>query len=488
MSTRVPDPGSPYPFQEERVDQHPMPISRRRFLERSALAIAGGVLFSCTGGKRVPTVSESSPATRIDTQWPIKQVIYLMLENRSFDNLFGKFPGVNGATVGVLNGREKPLIPCPDWLPGDLGHDHISAIVNLNEGKLDGFGIGAYGDPWAYSQFDAQQIPAYWHWASEYALSDNFFASAFGPSFPNHFFFVAGTSGGVFDNPENIGTRPDPDTQGQPGGDLFKSWGCDAVGHGEGDEGVFVFTMDEKGHVQKHDTCVSFPTVGEQLTSKGVDWSFYSPPPGVLGYMWNSFNGIGNVFHSDQWHEHCVHNIDDLVADIKADRLPAVTWAVPHFQLSDHPPASTSFTHNWVMDIVNAVMTGPMWQHTAIFLTWDEWGGFYDHVIPPKIDPVGLGYRVPLITISPFTPRGLLDSEVGEFSTPLRFIADNWGLAHISPRIENTHDMSHMFDFRSAPREPVLATKRAKTYGNPYEFPKGYPGWPRGTIPVDNPF
>src|SRR5206468_6694550 len=151
MSTRVPDPGSPYPFQEERVDEHPMPVSRRRFLERSALAIAGGVLFSCTGGKPVPSVSESSSATRIDTQWPIKQVLYLMLENRSFDNVFGKFPGANGATVGVLNGQEKRLIPCPDWLPGDLGHDHVSAIVNLNQGKLDGFGIGTYGDPWAYS-------------------------------------------------------------------------------------------------------------------------------------------------------------------------------------------------------------------------------------------------------------------------------------------------------------------------------------------------
>ena len=81
-----------------------------------------------------------------------------------------------------------------------------------------------------------------------------------------------------------------------------------------------------------------------------------------------------------------------------------------------------------------------------------------------------------------------MDSEVGEFSTPLRFIADNWGLPHASPRIANTHNMSHVFDFRAKPRDPALATKRAKTYGNPYEFPKGYPGWPQGTIPVDNPF
>ena len=103
------------------ADPHPRPVSRRRFLERSAMAVAGGVLFSCTGGKVVPRVSPSSTrAVRRDTRWPVKHVIYLMLENRSFDNLFGRFPGVNGARVGNMLGQEKPLLRCPDWLPGDL--------------------------------------------------------------------------------------------------------------------------------------------------------------------------------------------------------------------------------------------------------------------------------------------------------------------------------------------------------------------------------
>src|SRR6185503_4878313 len=117
------------------TDDHPRPISRRRFLERSAMAVAGGVLFSCTGGSTTPRVSPSSSAAmRLDTQWPVKRVIYLMLENRSFDNLFGRFPGVEGTTVGNMLGKEKPLLRCPDWLPGDLGHDRGSALAEYDDG------------------------------------------------------------------------------------------------------------------------------------------------------------------------------------------------------------------------------------------------------------------------------------------------------------------------------------------------------------------
>ena len=149
-------------------------------------------------------------------------------------------------------------------------------------------------------------------------------------------------------------------------------------------------------------------------------------------------------------------------------------------------PYSSSFSDNWVTDIVNAVMRGDMWEHTAIFITWDEWGGFYDHVTPPRIDEIGAGIRVPLLTNSPYARRGLIDDELGEFSTPLRFISDNWGLEPLTPRIAKTHNMEHLFDFRTRPREPSPTTTRATTYGHPFGFiPEGYPAWPPGTQPQD---
>ncbi|MGZ5292356.1 MAG: alkaline phosphatase family protein [Actinomycetota bacterium] len=463
----------PHPHDEERGDAHPLPLSRRRFLQTSAMAVAGGVLFSCTGGKTIPSVDDPTPS--IDTNTPIKRVIYVMLENRSFNNLFGKFPGVTGTTVGVEYGNEKPLIPCPDWLPGDLPHDRAAYLNCVNGGKLDGFGTGIYGSTYAYTQFDEPQIPNYWLWAKEFAISDNFFASAAGPSYGNHYYFIAGQSGGVIDNPENIETRVDGDKK-------YKSWGCDAIG-----DDVFVFVKDDQGNLTKHDTCFTFKTVGEQLSEIDVDWAYYSAVPGQVGYFWNAYNGIANVFHTDMWHEH-VRPVDRLVQDIEAGSLPPVTWVTPRFELSDHPPFSTGHSHNWITDIVNAVMKSPEWEHTAIFLTWDEWGGFYDPVMPPEVDPVGLGIRVPLLTISPYTRRGVIDDELGEFSTPLRFIADNWGLEYLTPRIANTHNFEHVFDFSKKPRPPVLGKKRAPAYGTPFTWPGDtYPGWEAGTTPVEKP-
>src|SRR4051794_7872709 len=220
-----------------RGGEHPDPLTRRRFLSRSAMALAGGVLFSCTGGRTTPRVSDSV-STAIETQWPIKRVIYVMLENRSFDNLFGRFPGVERTTVGNLAGVETPLAPCPEYLPGDLPHDRAAYLNDWASGRQDGFGGGAWGDPWAYTVHEPHQLPNYWMWAKEFAISDHFFASAAGPSYPNHYFFIAGSSGGVIDNPENIGTARTPD------GGSFKSWGCDAIG-----DGVFVFTKDELGNL-----------------------------------------------------------------------------------------------------------------------------------------------------------------------------------------------------------------------------------------------
>ena len=164
---------------------------------------------------------------------------------------------------------------------------------------------------------------------------------------------------------------------------------------------MFVLVKDGQGNLSKHDSCFTFKTVGEQLTEIGVDWRYYSAMPGQAGYFWNAYNGINNVFHTDLWHEHAVNPVDRFIDDIEANALPAVTWVTPRFELSDHPPASSSFAHNWLTDIVNAVMQGDMWEHTAIFITWDEWGGFYDSVMPPEVDDIGLGFRVPLLTISP---------------------------------------------------------------------------------------
>jgi phospholipase C len=436
------------------------------------MTVAGATLFSCTGGRVIPKVTNSVSA--IDTQWPIKRVIYLMLENRSFDNIFGKYPGANGTTAGVKEGKEVPLIRCPEWLPGDLPHDRAAFLNCWHGGKQDGFDTGEYGPVYAYSQYDPDQVRNYYSLANEYVLCDNFFASQAGPSYPNHFFFIAGQSGGAIDNPENIETKVID-------GKKFKSWGCDAIG-----QDVFVFVKDDKGNLTKHESCFDFPTVPQQLSQIGVDWAYYAAQPGQAGYFWNAMNGIGPIFHTDVFHEH-TRSVDGLIDDIEADRLPPVTWVTPRFELSDHPPFSTCFSQDWVTDVLNAVMKSDTWMQTAVFLAWDEWGGFYDHVPPPAVDEVGFGFRVPALVISPYAKKGLIDHQVGEFSSPLKFIEDNWGLPHLTDRIEKTNNFEHVFDFSKNPRTDAQPLGSVKCYGNAFHFPENYPGWVPGTVPVTSP-
>lgn len=456
---------------------YPDRLTRRTFMSRSAAAAAGLFLSSCFGD-RVSTTPTPRPSfgprpAGVDTRYPIKRVVYLMLENRSFDNLFGRYPGAEGATTGVRFGQEVPLTRCPEWLPGDLPHDLTSWVASHNDGAMDGFAIGEYGPFFAYSQFEREDVPNYFHWADRFVLCDNLFASAPGPSYPNHLYFIAGQAGGTIDNPENIKTRRLGD------GRVFKSWGCDAYG-----DDVFVFVRDEDGAITKHSSCFGFESMGEVLSNHDIDWASYSAEPYQAGYIWQAYSAIEDVYRNEElWDEH-IWPIDDLFRDIEAGALPSVTWITPRFQLSDHPPFSTKHAHNWVTDIVNAIMRSPMWEDVAVFITWDEWGGLYDHVPPPRVDGVELGFRVPMLVVSPYAKRGYVDDARAEFSAPLRFIADNWGLPLLTPRIRGSHGFEHVFDFDRPPRDPDPRPKVRAT-GRFYRWPSDFPGWPVGLDPED---
>jgi phospholipase C len=223
--------------------------------------------------------------------------------------------------------------------------------------------------------------------------------------------------------------------------------------------------------------CFDFTTQGDQLTAKDVDWAFYACRDFQIGYIWNTYTAIRHVFHTDQFDRH-VRPVDNLVRDIQQDNLPAVTWVTPRFELSDHPPWSTCYAQNWVTEVVNAVMRGPMWRHTAIFLTWDEWGGFYDHVVPPKVDNLGFGIRVPLIVISAFAARGLIDHTEGEFSSVNRFIADNWGLSHLTDRVKKTTNYRHVFEFDKPRRDPLPLSEVPGCRGLPFHALNDRSAWP----------
>jgi phospholipase C len=403
-----------------------------------------------------PTVRPSEAGTvdaaAIDTRWPIKRVVFLIKENRTFDHLFGLFPGANGVSVGMDHGVERPLVRGTDQrVPGDIPHCTDCSLVAWNQGRMDGFDQGEHGD-WAYTQLHPEQLPNYWHWAERNVLFDNIFASAWGPSFPNHLYTIAAQSGGARENPRRK--------------DFFSNtFGCDAP------EEQLVEVYDAEGNIIMVPPCFDFQTEGDLLTKHDVPWAYYAASEQQRGYIWNAFSAIRRYRNDpDRWARY-IRTVDTAVDDIRANALPAVTWITPRFELSEHPEYSFCHGENWSTKVINAIMNSDMWEETAIFLTWDDYGGFYDHVPPPDVDRMGFGIRVPMILISPYAKRGHVSSELGEFSSVLRFIEDNWRLRpYLTDRDRRATPLLSAFDFDRPPRPPDPLPLRTDCQGP--KFPK----------------
>jgi phospholipase C len=413
------------------------------------------------GGLTVAARRDASPPTR----WPIKHVVFLIKENRSFDNLFGRFPGVDGTATGVENGRVVPLRDGVMRMPGKLPHHYWDAVADYHGGAMDGFARTPLAERYAYTQMRADQIPNYWRWAHRFVLGDRFFAPEMGPSFPNHLYAIAGQSAGSHDTPDNV----------IPADGRAKSWGCDAPASER------VTVVDPDGDRTRVPPCFDMRTEGDALDQRGVSWRSYAATADQSGYIWSAFGAIRHVRDGAAWEDH-IRPVSTFAADALKGDLPAVSWVTPTYALSDHPDAGANLCsgQNWTTRVIDALMEGPDWQSTAVFLTWDEWGGFYDHVPPPQVDGFGLGFRVPLMVISPYARAGTIDHHVGEFDSVLRFIEENWGIAgRLTARDANASDLAYDFDFsqRPLPPDPLPQRPDCRTYA--------YPSMPAGLAPSE---
>jgi phospholipase C len=438
-----------------------------------SLAILGAACQDPPRARETPDLLPAGRPERVDasafeTRWPIKHVVFVIKENRTTDHLFGRFPGVNGVTHGLDGERRRPLTAPLDRIPDDIPHCYACAIESWNEGRMDNFARTEEGDLYAYTQMQGREdLPNYWRWAEEFALSDNFFASAQGPSFPNHLFTIAAQSGGTHFNPNQDQARVTLFTQDTG---LAKSWGCDAL------EEAYVEVVDSEGQVEQVPPCFDFLTEADLLDGAGVPWAYYAAWNDQRGYVWSAFSAIERVrMHPEVWQRH-IFPVDDFVADVEDGRLAPVTWVTPRYEVSEHPEWSFCHGENWTTEIVNAVMRSPFWEDTAIFITWDDYGGFYDHVPPPQVDDFGFGFRVPLLTISPYAKPGYIDSQLGEFSSVLRFIEDNWGLSQLTHRDRDAFNLSYVFDFEQEPREPVPLPLRDDCAGPIFSQPDAVTG------------
>jgi phospholipase C len=386
----------------------------RRILRASMAILLWGMVSSPGGGAlaREATVKEAEPLRALQPPpptTPIQHVVIIMGENHTFDNLFGTFPGANGITL--------PRATNP--MPQDIGHSGSGALAAIHGGRLDEF--PALGQV-QYTQADIQP---YWKYASRFGLSDNFFTSVATSSQPNHIAMIAAQSATDFDFPSGQCTSVAAVVTAlrQPTG--LENWGV---------------------------PCFSVNTTPQELDQYGISWKYY----GSNG-SWDAPLNISGLYSSPN----NITTPDQFVVDVQQGNLAAVSWVTPASGETDHPPERLEDGENFLINQVNAIMQSQppysYWSNTAIFVTWDDWGGFYDHVPPPPVDATGLGSRTPLIVISPYAKSGYISHQQGEFSSFPKFIEANWNLPNLGQRdaLPTTSNLMDFFDFSQTALPPL---------------------------------
>jgi phospholipase C len=385
--------------------------------------------------------------------------VILIRENRSFDNMFGLFPGADGTTTGRLaDGQLVALHTAVDHTLLDIAHSGSATQTAINNGRMDGFSLlpGAIqdGHNMSLTEFHQSQIPNYWRYAQQFTLDDHFFSTIAGASLPNHLVTIAGTSMNTDNNP--ILNAPN-------------SWGCDSGKYTLVDA---VNPLTGRHYFTK--PCFNNKTLVDELQAAHITWKYYAPPRYHSGYIWSTLDSIRHIRYSSLWSQDVVSD-NQFTRDVSAGKLPTVSWLVTSEQRSDHPPFSVCVGENWVVHELNTLMRSPEWKSTVVFLTWDDFGGFYDHVPPPRLNAIALGPRVPSIVISPYARRHFIDHNRYDFASVLRYIEAMYHLRPLAYYDTHAANIGRDLNLHQKPIRPLLLRQHACPPGA-YSSVRGFLG------------
>ncbi len=461
----------------------------------AVVTVAALVVTACTGGSGKG--ARSSATTRAPSQaagiQAIRHIVVIMQENRSFDSYFGTFPGADG--IPMRDGVPTVCIPDPARgscarpsvdhadVNGGGPHSEANAVADVNGGKMDGFiGQAESGrrgcldvtnpactnsaTPDVVGYHTGSDIPNYWSYARNFVLQDHMFEPNASWSLPEHLFQVSEWSANCsrHDDPtscvnalQSPGLPPDQAAlrrNGAPGRPPIYAWTdlTYLLHKNNVPWGYYVVTGTEPDC--QDDAAVSCAPVRQNARTPGI---------------WNPLPFFDTVRQDGELRN--IQTVDNFYAAAKNGTLPAVSWIAPSGAVSEHPPATVSAGQSYVTSLVNAVMRSPDWTSTAIFLAWDDWGGFYDHVVPPKVDQNGYGLRVPAIVISPYAKKGFVDHQRLSFDAYVKFIEDVFlhgqrldprtdGRADPRPTVREDvkilGDLAADFDFSQPPQPPMV--------------------------------
>jgi len=365
-------------------------------------------------------------------------------ENRSFNNLFMGYPGATTQNYGYdTQGTKITLHAQPlstDW---DIDHS-LLAFVTACDGngslpgtdcKMDGWNgeIAGFDHPpnFAYAYTPKSEIKPYWAMAQQYVLADRMFASNLDGSFVAHQYAVAAFAAKSVNGPE-------------------AAWGC------EGGKGDTTQTLtQQRTFGPSIPVCFDIPTLGLHADKAHLTWSFYAGGIYDSGGIWSSYQADRRVYDGPDWKTDVINPPAQFLTDIGNGKLANITWITPTFTTSDHPGLDASGGPAWVASVVDAIGESQFWKSTAIFIMWDDWGGWFDPVQPVYEDYDGLGFRVPMIIVSPYARKGSVTHTQYETASVLRYIEDNFGLPQMAAADKRANDPANdddAFDYSQQPR------------------------------------
>ena len=478
----------------------------RRLLTAITLGLLAAAIASCGGGSPVPR-HVFTPPPQTTTSFPpvgihkIQHVVVIMQENRSFDSYFGTYPGADGIPGLAGNPGQLPCLPDPqaghciqpfhDRQDRNLGgpHGEPNALADIDGGRMDGFVTEQLraargceqtfnptcghsgGNPDVMGYHTGADIPNYWAYAHNFVLNDHMFESDDSWSLPVHLYTVSAWSAkcasqdpmSCVNNNQFPGMPPDFQRHSgitHPTIPIYAWTDITYLLHRAGVSwGYYVFTGSEPDC--ESDAAMSCAPV--QQTPK---------TPGI----WNPLPYFTDVQQDGQLGN--VQSLSNFFAAAKAGALPAVSWIDPNGTVSEHPPGLITAGQTYVTGLINAIMRSPDWNSTAIFLAWDDWGGFYDHVDPPRVDQNGYGLRVPALVISPYARSGVVDHQTLSFDSYLKFIEDDFlGGQRLDPTSDGRPDprpdvredapglgdLTSDFNFSQPPRPPMILPLHPQT-------------------------
>jgi phospholipase C len=375
----------------------------------------------------------------------IKHVVWIVQENRSFNDMFEGYPGAKTASKGK-DSRGKTIVLQPVSLKTDYEIDHSAFAMFTacnGTGSLPGTKcrMNAFDLERQYSgPMDGQFVHVphseskpYWDMAHEWVLADKMFASQLDESFVAHQYIIAAQAQSSVDVP-------------------FTYWGC---GGPKSEKVQIINSYRKYDGVQR--PCFDYTTLGDELDKAGLQWRFYTSKfRKPLSGLWSGYQAVRHIFRGPDWKTNIITPQKQFLTDVRKGKLASMTWITPLCPDSDHPLCGGGFGPSWVSSVVNAVGESKFWNSTAIFIQWDDWGGLYDPVPPPFKDYDGLGFRVPLIVISPYAKPNYVSHVQYETASVLRFAEDVFGLAQLSASdTRATSPAGDCLDFTQKPRKFV---------------------------------